>query len=89
MEVNTVLMEQYARFLGEKSRQIVALCNQLGANLAVASQCMDQNSGRAAAARMAQNIENVKKSVPISDDAAKRLILSKKHVDSAGRVFGR
>lgn len=89
MEVNTVLMEQYARFLEEKSRQIVALCNQLGANLAVANQCMDQNSGRAAAARMAQNIENVKKSVPISDDAAKRLILSKKYVDSAGRVFGR
>lgn len=89
MNVNTALMAQYAQFLEEKSRHIVALCNQLNANLGVASQCMDQNSGRSAAARMAQNIENVKKSVPISDDAAKRLVLSKRHVDSAGQVFGR
>lgn len=89
MQVNTVLMTQYAQFLEEKSRQIVALCNQLNTNLSIAHQCMDQQSGRSAAVRMAQNIENVKKSVPISDDAAKRLILSKKHVDSAGQVFGR
>ena len=89
MDVNTKQMEEYARFLQEHSHKIVALCQTMEDLLAMAVQCMDQNSGRAAAARMAQNIENVKKSVPISDDAAKRLVLSKKYIDSAGQVFGR
>jgi len=54
----------------------------------VAVQCMDQQSGRGAAQRLAQNLENIKANVPISDDASKRLILSKKHVIDAGNVFG-
>lgn len=88
MKVNIDLMQRYADFLGEKSQQIVALCNALNANLAVARQCMDQSSGQNAATRMNQNIENIKKSVPVADSAAKRLVLSKKHVISATQVFG-
>ena len=65
------------------------LCNQLGRCLTIAVQCMDQQSGRAAAQRMAQNVENVKNNVPMADDASKRLILSLKHVNSATQVFGR
>ena len=89
MNVNTSLMAQYASFLEEKSRSIVNLCNQLEECLTVAVQCMDQQSGRAAAQRMAQNVENVKNNVPMADDASKRLILSLKHVNSATQVFGR
>lgn len=89
MNVNTALMQNYATFLEEKSRQIVALCNALNTNLSVATQCMDQSSGHAAAARMGQNIENIKKSVPVADSASKRLVLSKKHVEAATQVFGR
>ncbi len=89
MNVNTQKMEEYAEFLEENSRKIIDLCNKLGESLVIAVQCMDQQSGRSAAQRMAQNLENIKKNVPISDDASKRLILSKKYVDSAGHVFGR
>ena len=89
MNVNTSLMAQYASLLEENSRSIVNLCNQLEECLTVAVQCMDQQSGRAAAQRMAQNIENVKSNVPMADDASKRLILSMKHVENATHVFGR
>ena len=88
MNVNIDLMQRYADFLGDKSRQIVALCNALNTNLSVARQCMDQSSGQNAATRMNQNIDNIKKSVPVADDASKRLVLSKKHVISATQVFG-
>ena len=89
MNVNTQKMEEYAEFLEENSRKIIALCNKLDESLVIAVQCMDQQSGRSAAQRMAQNLENIKNNVPISDDASKRLVLSKKYVDGAGRVFGR
>lgn len=89
MNVNTQKMEEYAEFLDENSRKIIALCNKLEESLVIAVQCMDQQSGRSAAQRMAQNLENIKKIVSISDDASKRLVLSKKYVDSAGHVFGR
>lgn len=89
MNVNTQKMEEYAEFLEENSRKIIAVCNKLEESLAIAVQCMDQQSGRSAAQRMAQNLENIKNNVPISDDASKRLVLSKKYVDGAGRVFGR
>lgn len=89
MNVNTQKMEEYAEFLEENSRKIIELCNKLEESLVMAVQCMDQESGRSAAQRMAQNLENIKINVPISEDASKRLILSKKHIDSAGQVFGR
>lgn len=89
MNVNTQKMEEYAEFLEENSRKIIELCNKLEESLAMAVQCMDQQSGRSAAQRMAQNLENIKKNVPVSEDASKRLVLSKKHIDSAGQVFGR
>lgn len=89
MNVNTQKMGEYAEFLDENSKKIIALCNKLEENLAIAVQCMDQQSGRSAALRMAQNLENIKSNVPISDEASKRLILSKKYIDSAGRAFGR
>lgn len=89
MNVNTEKMTEYADFLDETSRKIVALCTKIEQSLVMAVQCMDQQSGRAAAQRMAQNLENVKNNVPISDDASKRLVLSKKYVDGAGNVFGR
>lgn len=89
MNVNTQKMAEYAAFLEDNSRKIVALCDHLEECLVVAVQCMDQQSGRGAAQRMAQNLENIKNNVPISDDACKRLILSKKYIDSAGQIFGR
>lgn len=89
MNVNTQKMEEYAEFLEENSRKIIALCNKLEESLVIAVQCMDQQSGRSAAQRMARNLENIKNNVPINDDASKRLVLSKKYVDSAGHVFGR
>ena len=89
MNVNTQKMEEYAVFLEENSRKIIELCNKLEESLIMAVQCMDQQSGRSAVQRMAQNLENIKNNVPISNDASRRLILSKKYIDSAGRVFGR
>ena len=89
MELNTSLMEEYAQFLEDHSRQIVELCGQLEECLAIAAQCMDQQSGLAAASRMAQNVENIRNNVPMSDDACKRLVLARKRVDSATQVFGR
>ena len=89
MNVDTGKMAEYAEFLDENSRNIVELCTKIEETLVLAVQCMDQQSGRGAAQRMAQNLENIKNNVPISDDASKRLVLSKKYVDSAGTVFGR
>lgn len=89
MNVNTVKMSEYADFLDNTSAQIVQLCTKLEESLLMAVQCMDQQSGRAAAQRMAQNLENIKNNVPVSQDASRRLILSKQYIDSAGNVFGR
>ena len=38
MNVNTQKMEEYAEFLEENSRKIIALCNKLGENLVIAVQ---------------------------------------------------
>ena len=89
MNVETTKMSEYADFLEENSKKIIALCTSIEESLSLAVQCMDQQSGRGAAQRMQQNMENVKNNVPISDDACKRLILSLKYVNSAGNVFGR
>lgn len=89
MNVNTNKMSEYAEFLNENSRNIIALCNKIEQNLLIAVQCMDQQSGRGAAGRMAQNLENIKKNVPISEDASQRIVLAKKYIGDAGRVFGR
>lgn len=88
MNVNTQLMMQYAEFLENKSREIQGLCTEVEQLMQVAVQCMDQQSGHNAAARLAQNMENIRANVPVSDDAAKRLILSKHMVDGAMNVFG-
>lgn len=88
MNLNTALMAQYAQFLEEHSRSITALCGQLEERLSIAVQCMDQQSGRGAAARMVKNIENVKASTPLSDDACSRLLSSMKRVGEAGQIFG-
>lgn len=89
MNVDTGKMAEYADFLEENSGKIMALCTKIEEGLEVAIQCMDQQSGLRASQRMLQNLENVKKNVPVSEDAQKRLILSKKYVDGAGSVFGR
>ena len=89
MNLNTELMEAYAQFLEDHSRQIVDLCGQLEECLSIATQCMDQESGLAAAARMAQNVENIRRNVPAADDACKRLVLTRKQVDSAAQIFRR
>lgn len=88
MNVDTSKMSEYAAFLEDNSNQILSLCENLNEQLEVASQCMDQESGRRAVQRMSQNIENIKKNVPISDAACKRLVLSAKYIDSARGIFG-
>lgn len=89
MNVNPQLMAEYAEFLEENSTKITNLCTQIEENLSLATQCMDQVSGLQAAKRMLQNLENIKNNVPVSTEAGRRLILSKKYVDSASNVFGR
>ena len=61
MNLNTASMSEYAEFLEENSKQIIALCNSLEANLMDALQYMDQKSSVLAVKRMTQNIENIKK----------------------------
>ena len=89
MNLNTASMREYAEFLEENSSRITTLCNSLEENLMRAIQYMDQASSLHAVKRMAQNIENIKNSVPINDDACKRLILALKRVQDAQNVFGR
>lgn len=89
MDVNTGKMMEYAEFLDDTSTKIVTLCTKIEESLMLAIQCMDQQSGLRAAQRMTQNLENIKNNVPISNDAKKRLVLSKKHIDSASSIFGR
>ena len=88
MNVDTGKMSEYSQFLLESSRRIVALCSAIEEQLVLAVQCMDQQSGRNAAMRMAQNLENVKNNVPISDDASERLERSRKLINDATNVFG-
>lgn len=87
MDVITEKMAEYANFLDENSRNIETLCNMIEQQLQVAVQCMDQQSGRNAALRMAQNIENVKNNRPISDNASERLVLAKKLVEGAVNIL--
>ena len=89
MNLNTANMREYADFLEENSNKITALCESLESNLMSAIQYMDQQSSLHAVRRMTQNIENIKKNVPISDDACKRLVLALKRVQDAQNVFGR
>lgn len=89
MNLNIANMREYAEFLEENSNRIIALCNSLEINLMDAIQYMDQASSLYAVKRMTQNIENIKNSVPINDDACKRLILALKRVQDAQNVFGR
>ena len=88
MDVNTEMMRQYAEFLEQWSNSIIILCNNMESLMPVAVQCMDQQSGREAAVRMYQNMEDVKANVPISDDAVQRLIKTLKIINDAGNVFG-
>lgn len=89
MELNPILMRQYADFLEESSRQIVELCNQIEGTLEIASGCMDEESGRDAAARLYDNMETIKKNVPIEDDAVRRLVYALKYVEEAKNVYRR
>jgi len=59
MNVDTGKMAEYADFLDETSRRIIELCNNIEETLVLAVQCMDQQSGRGAAQRLAQNLENI------------------------------
>ena len=88
MEMDTVKMREYADFLEENSRQITLLCEAIEENLSLAIQCMDSKSGLEAARRMTVNLENIKKNIPINDDACQRLILSLKRINDATNVFG-
>lgn len=89
MELDPVLMGQYADFLEEFSRQITDLCRGMEELTASASQCMDQVSGLQAARALAINMENIIKNVPVSDEACQRLILAMKRIAAAQDVFGR
>lgn len=89
MNVNTVGMQNYADFLEDHSRQIQNLCQQMEQLVAIAAQCMDQQSGVAAAGRLMQNMETIRTNVPMADDACQRLILSLGYIRSAGSIFGR
>lgn len=89
MNFDTDKMREYSEFLEENSRKIGELCIKIEESLMLAVQCMDQQSGRGAAQRMEQNLNNIKNNVPISDDASRRLVLSKKYIDRASDVFRR
>lgn len=89
MNINTQKVQEYAEFLEESSRRIIALCNELEGGLAMATQCMDQQGGRDAAQRMEQSIERIKKNVLISEDARKRLVLTLKYIRQATDIFRR
>ena len=89
MNINTQKLGEYAVFLDENSANITALCNEMGELLTIAVQCMDQQSGKQAALRMANNLENIKKSVPVSADVSERLALAKKMIDDIVTNFGR
>lgn len=88
MNVNTEKMTEYAEFLNTSNQEIINICNQIGEKLAIAIQCMDQESGRAAAHRMAVNLDNIMKTIPLNNNASERLVLSKKLIDNARNVFG-
>lgn len=88
MELDTTKIEAYTRFLEENYKQIGNVCSQLEGALGEALNYMDQKSALMATRRMAGNIENIKKSAKLSDDACKRLILVLKRVRSAQDTFG-
>lgn len=88
MELDTTQIKAYADFLEENSRQIISVCNSLEGSLSEALNFMDQKSALMATRRMVGNIENIKKSVPISDDACKRLILVLRRIQNAQDTFG-
>lgn len=88
MELSPREMGQYAQFLEEHSRQIQQLCRSMEELTAMASQCMDQKTGLVAARDLLTNMENIRKNVPMSDEASRRLILAMKRVASIGESFG-
>lgn len=88
MNLNMGSMREYVDFLEESSRRIVQLCEELEVNLGEAIQYMDQPSGLYASKRLLQNIENIKKSVPMNDETVKKLVLTMRRVQDAQNVFG-
>ena len=88
MNVDTSQMQNYASFMEEKSGEIRRLCSELQEQVQLATQCMDQQSGRSAASRMSEYIEIIRSCTDIADEAVRRLVLSKRHIDDAGNVFG-
>ncbi|MBO4696641.1 MAG: hypothetical protein J5643_05055 [Lachnospiraceae bacterium] len=89
MNLDTGKMGEYADFLETKCNEIRSLCGNMEELLSVATQCLDQESGRSAARRLQDCVENIMKSVPIAEDASKRLVLAKKRVEEAEQVFHR
>ena len=89
MNVDTVKMGDYSDFLETKCTEIRSISGQMKEFLSIASQCMDQESGRAAVRRLQDCIDNILKSIPIASDASKRLVLAKKRVEEAEQVFHR
>lgn len=89
MDLETNLMEQYAEFLDEKGTQIIDLCTYLERMMDIARQCMDQVSGLNATKRLLDDLENIKRLVPISDEASKRLVRAKKLIEDATHIFDR
>ena len=88
MNVDTSRMQEYADFMEEQSRQIINLCNQIEQSMGEAIQYMDQVSGLNAAKNLMENMENIKVCAQFSDDTCKKLVLAKKRIEDASRVFG-
>lgn len=83
------LMQTAAENLEECSRQIVLLCEQLEQNSQAAHQCMDEKAGLEALKRLLVSVEEIKRVAPISDDQARKLVLSRKLLLDAQNTFSR
>ena len=88
MNVDTSRMQEYAEFMEEQSVRIISLCNQIEQSIGEAVQYMDQMSGLNAAKNLMENLENIKVCAQFSDDTCKKLVLAKKQIEDASRVFG-
>ena len=89
MELDTARMREYQEFLEDHTSKIETICMEMDEYIQIAAQCMDPESGRGAAQRMMQNIENIRKNIPISDGVSKRLTMGLKGIDEAKNIFGR
>ena len=89
MNLNLTSMDEYVQFLQNTSVQIQKLCDEMGEELLIAVQCMDQQSGRQAARRMAQNIQNIKNNIIIADESVQKLVKAKTLTLQAMNTFGR